>query len=150
MKNGSVTTCNATYVLSAVILVAAVLAASPSAAKIKKGALVLRSGQVNDAASYKNEHTDSNDKLLHVSALCSPGASTKSKSADLIATDRTRGTSGLFANMYGATQASTIMSAGGTIESKPLKNNPNHCEISGLSVAKIKGVWSMWTLAGGC
>ena len=90
----------------------------------------------------------SNDKLQGVSALCSNGNSTKAKSEDLIRTDKSK--SGLFQGDYGATQVSTVVSAGGSVASKPLKGNPNHCEISGLTVEKLKGVWSMCTAAGGC
>ena len=137
-----------TLLASALTVATALLVSSAGAFVIKKGALVLRSGKANDAASYKNDSTDSNDKLQGVSALCSNGNSTKAKSKDLIRTDKSK--SGLFQGDYGATQVSTVVSAGGSVASKPLKGNPNHCEISGLTVEKLKGVWSMCTAAGGC
>ena len=129
--------------LSALAVATTLLGSSAEAAKIKRGALVLRSGAVNLNASYSNEHRDANGKLHFVSALCSPGVSNKDNSAALIATDTTRGVTGLFAGTYGATQASTIINAGGAVVSRPVPGNPNHCEISGLAVAQIKGVWTM-------
>jgi hypothetical protein len=142
---------NIRAVTTALVLATAVLSSSADAAKIKKGALVLRSGAVNTDANYSNQDIDANGKLHFVSALCSPGNSNKGHSAALIATDMTRALSGLFAGAYGATQASTIINAGGTVVSKPvLPGNPNHCEISGLTVARMKGVWTMCTVAAGC
>jgi hypothetical protein len=140
--------CSLPRLAAALTVATALLVSSAGAFDIKKGALVLRSGKANEASSYKNESTDSNEKLQGVSALCSNGNSTKVKSKDLIKTDKSK--SGLFQNDYGATQVSTILSAGGSVASKPLKKNPNHCEISGLTVEKLKGVWSMCTAAAGC
>ena len=140
--------CSLPRLAAALTVATALLVSSAGAFDIKKGALVLRSGKANEASSYKKESTDSNEKLQGVSALCSNGNSAKARSKDLIKTDKSK--SGLFQNDYGATQVSTILSAGGSVASKPLKKNPNHCEISGLTVEKLKGVWSMCTAAAGC
>jgi hypothetical protein len=146
----AVTLATAIHALSALAVTTAILTSSAAADGIKKGALVLRSGAVNTDASYRNEQKDANGKVHFVSALCSPDVSNKTNSAALIATDTTHLQNGLFTGVYGATQASTIINAGGSVVTKPLKGNPNHCEISGLSVAKIKGVWTMCTAANGC
>lgn len=149
MKANLVSKMTMVRIVSVIIFASSALI-EPAGAQIKKGALVLRSGAVRTDASYNNEDRDPNGKLMHVSALCSPTNSTKSKSAALIATDTTHVANGLFVANYGATQASTIINAGGTVVSKPVTGNPNHCEISGLTVAKIKGVWTMCTAAAGC
>jgi len=117
---------------------------------IVKGALVLRSGLANTDGAYTKEDTDPNNKLRNVSALCSSAVSSKEHAITLIQTDTTRGATGLFAGNFGATQASTIVNAGGSVVSKPVTGNPNHCEISGLTVSKMKGLWKMCTLAAGC
>ena len=120
------------------------IVSSPSFADpVNKGALVLRSGAADGDDNYANQDVDSNGKLQDVSALCSPDASNKGKSADLITTDKTRNQNKLFQAKFGATQASTITGLGGKVVTDPLDRNPNHCLISGLKVSQIKGVWTM-------
>jgi hypothetical protein len=136
------------FVAVAALMLSSFLAstcAPAQAAEIKKGALVLRSGAANTEISYQNEATDENGKLQNVSALCSPKASSKSKSEQLVKSDMTRKKTNLFQGIFGATQASTIIGSGGTVVSVPLSRNPNHCEISGLKIGQIKGIWSMCT-----
>jgi hypothetical protein len=142
MKADPVSKMTMMWTLSMLIFATAALI-QPADAQIKKGALVLRSGAANSKANYNGQDTDPNGKLQHVSALCSPDNSNKSKSNSLIASDTTHAANHLFTDNYGATQASTIINAGGNVVSKPLPGNPNHCEISGLTMAKMTSVWAM-------
>ena len=104
------------------------------------GWLMARSGAANTNANYDDEDADINGKLERVSALCMKVDPVTAASVQaFVQTDTTRNW-GQGPNWW-ISSASTATGQGAKVVQNPLKGNPNHCLISGLTVAKIKGIW---------
>ncbi|MFP6800893.1 MAG: hypothetical protein VCA39_17495 [Pseudomonas sp.] len=123
--------------IAACILLAALCAGSVSPAQaedVAKGVLIVRGGAANTNANYDKEDQDSNGRLRQVSALCASSGS--QTAAALVATDTTR-----VWGAYMSGNTTTVINLGGHVVKDPLRGNPNHCLINGLTLSQIKGMW---------
>lgn len=100
--------------------------------------LVVR-GKTNDAMAnhrnnYAHEEISIDGVLSGVSALCGTKGTT---AAALVTTDQTRTWN---AGTYMSVSTRTLAKHA-TVRAAPLKNNPNHCEIDGITVKELTGLW---------
>lgn len=128
--------------IACLLLAGAVQAGAPDSAAEKgqparqqapKGWIMVRAGAANTDANYAKEERNINGKLEQVSVLCAPP---ETSPQDLVATDHTRGWG---AYMQG--RVTSVVNYGGVVLKDPLKNNPRHCLVNGLTLGQIKGIW---------
>ncbi len=105
----------------------------PAGQQAPKGWIMVRAGAANTDANYAKEERNINGKLEQVSVLCAPPGT---RPQNLVATDHTRkwGT-------YMQGRVASVVNYGGVVLKDPLKNNPRHCLINGLTLGQIKGIW---------
>ncbi|EML2225151.1 TPA: hypothetical protein ACV5EY_001168 [Klebsiella aerogenes] len=133
-------TSNILYVIAGIIFIMSTT--TYASEKVPKGALVVRYGAANMDENYENQDGYP-DNLQNVSALCSRKDSGANQDLvnELIGSDKTRKS---IWKKAGATKASTLINKNAKIESDPLPKNPNHCLISNISLANIKGTWVIY------